>query len=248
MSAVRFQSYDENSAPNAPRSSAAEGIKPKPPKAMSSGQFHPRYIADKHKTEGRPALRLKEPARTEPARTEPLETLAAPSNAYPGLDNFSGQGVQNLPATHMEDLQDVFAYLDLQGDKSLPVSSLGLGLRAAGIKIRNAEVQRLQQHLQQQGKKAVTFQEFASIWTSYADGMSGQAADEHNEAIFNVFDPMGSGYFNADMFVHAMSTLGEKMDPDEIREVLQDADMLGDGMVDLKRFASVLNMHSGPLM
>jgi calmodulin len=173
-------------------------------------------------------------------------------NAVPGEISASSSGIRLAqtvaPSTNMEDLQDVFAYLDLQGDKTIPVSSMGLALRAGGIKIRNSEVERLQRHLQHQGKKVVDFQEYASIWNSYADDVSGQAADDHNEKVFRIFDPMDSGYFDADMFVHAMSTLGEKMDPDEVREVLADADMLGDGMIELKRFASVLNMHSGPLM
>ena len=131
---------------------------------------------------------------------------------------------------------------------ALPLGQLGL--RAAGVKITNAEVGRLQQHLKSQGKPSVTFDEFVSIWDRFApDDESSHLADQRMADVFSVFDPLGTGAFDADMFVHAMSTLGEKMDPEEVREILDDAEMgLGSGAVDIQRLASVLNFHSGPLV
>ena len=70
----------------------------------------------------------------------------------------------------------------------LPISSLGLGLRAAGVKIRNAEVSRLQRHLKSQGKPSVTFHEFVSIWDRYApDDESTNLADQRTADVFSVF-------------------------------------------------------------
>jgi Ca2+-binding EF-hand superfamily protein len=51
-----------------------------------------------------------------------------------------------------------------------------------------------------------------------------------------VFDRLGEGTINADMFKHVMLTLGEPLTEEDVDEIINDADTLRDGNIDMENF------------
>lgn len=49
---------------------------------------------------------------------------------------------------------------------------------------------------------------------------------------FRVFDKDNNGYISADELRYVMTNLGEKLTDQEVAEMIREADMNGDGMVD----------------
>ena len=55
-----------------------------------------------------------------------------------------------------------------------------------------------------------------------------------------MFDRDGDGMISSSELRHAMTSLGEKLSPDEVDEMLREADGDGDGLVNYVEFVSIL--------
>lgn len=62
-----------------------------------------------------------------------------------------------------------------------------------------------------------------------------------SSAAFRVFDKDGNGYISSEELRHVMTNLGEKLTDQEVAEMIREADINGDGMVDYngKLFVSI---------
>ena len=140
-----------------------------------------------------------------------------------------------MPQHKRDDLQDVFSFLDVHGEGTMLIEQLGLGLRASGIRISEAEVAALQRRI---GSDKIDFKEFVAIRQRYED--EDPRLDELEEN-FAVFDRLGEGTINADMFRHVMLTLGEPLTEADVDEIINDADTLGDGAIDMENFVRLMS-------
>merc|ERR1711988_1095884 len=64
---------------------------------------------------------------------------------------------------------------------------------------------------------------------------AGDGEDEVKEA-FRVFDKEGNGFISSAEVKHIMANLGEKMDADEVEELIQKGDFDCDGQIDYEEF------------
>ena len=53
------------------------------------------------------------------------------------------------------------------------------------------------------------------------------------ETAFRTFDRDGSGFITADELRHVMTNLGEKLTDEEVNEMIREADLNGDGHIDI---------------
>jgi len=74
----------------------------------------------------------------------------------------------------------------------------------------------------------VDFPEFLTMMSKQLS--SRDTADEIREA-FRVFDKDGNGFISVAELRHIMGNLGEKMPEEEVEEMIQEADIDGDGQV-----------------
>ncbi len=56
-------------------------------------------------------------------------------------------------------------------------------------------------------------------------------SEEELREAFRVFDKDGNGYISAAELRHVMTNLGEKLSDEEVDEMIKEADLDGDGMV-----------------
>lgn len=78
------------------------------------------------------------------------------------------------------------------------------------------------------GNGTVDFREFLTMMSKKLS--SRDTADEIREA-FRVFDKDGNGFISVAELRHIMGNLGEKMPEEEVEEMIQEADIDGDGQV-----------------
>lgn len=78
------------------------------------------------------------------------------------------------------------------------------------------------------GNGTVDFPEFLTMMSKQLS--SRDTADEIREA-FRVFDKDGNGFISVAELRHIMGNLGEKMPEEEVEEMIQEADIDGDGQV-----------------
>ena len=62
---------------------------------------------------------------------------------------------------------------------------------------------------------------------------------------FKVFDKNGDGYISASELRQVMMTLGEKLTDDEVEEMIREADIDGDGLVNYEGTMSATHLSPG---
>jgi Ca2+-binding protein (EF-Hand superfamily) len=63
---------------------------------------------------------------------------------------------------------------------------------------------------------------------------------EEIKQAFQVFDKHKQGYICADELRHVMTTLGERLSEDEVNEMIQEADINGDGRINYEDFVTLM--------
>ena len=57
---------------------------------------------------------------------------------------------------------------------------------------------------------------------------------------FQAFDKDGNGTISAAELRHVMTNLGEKLTDEEVDEMIREADVNGDGIIDYKEFTKII--------
>ena len=57
---------------------------------------------------------------------------------------------------------------------------------------------------------------------------------------FRVFDKDGNGFISASELRHVMTNLGEKLTDEEVDEMIKEADIDGDGLVNYEEFVTMM--------
>lgn len=93
------------------------------------------------------------------------------------------------------------------------------------------------------GNGTIDFEEFLQMMARKMKDTDSE--DELREA-FRVFDKDGNGFISAAELRHVMTNLGEKLTDEEVDEMIKEADLDGDGMVNYegKRCLSMLQHFS----
>ena len=83
-------------------------------------------------------------------------------------------------------------------------------------------------HVLSAGNGTIDFEEFLQMMAKKMRDTDSE--DELREA-FRVFDKDGNGFISAAELRHVMTNLGERLTDEEVDEMIKEADLDGDGMV-----------------
>lgn len=83
-------------------------------------------------------------------------------------------------------------------------------------------------HLISSGNGTIDFEEFLLMM---ARKMKDTDSEEELREAFRVFDKDGNGFISAAELRHVMTNLGEKLTDEEVDEMIKEADLDGDGLV-----------------
>ncbi|KAI5397774.1 Calmodulin-3, variant 2 [Lathyrus oleraceus] len=87
------------------------------------------------------------------------------------------------------------------------------------------------------GNGTIEFDEFLNLM---ARKMKDTDAEEELREAFKVFDKDQNGYISASELRHVMMNLGEKLSDEEVKQMIKEADMDGDGQVDYDEFVKMM--------
>jgi calmodulin len=155
---------------------------------------------------------------------------------------------QQFDQEQLSDLKEAFTTADSNNDGFLTVDELGQALRIMG---QNPNAQDLSAmtgipvstNPNDPPQGAIPFDRFLQF-----AAMNSKPAESEEDVIraFRVFDKDGSGYIMNSDFRRAMTAYGEKMDDDEIDELLREADNEGNGYIQYVPFVkSVFKSFKG---
>ncbi|KRZ50574.1 Myosin, essential light chain, partial [Trichinella nativa] len=148
-----------------------------------------------------------------------------------------------VPESKLADCKEMFSLYDEEGDNKIDATQIGCVVRALGLKPTNAMIAKAAgAEYKRKGEKRLDFEEFLPIYEQLTKEKEVGSYHDYVEG-FRVYDKEGNGKIMAAELRHSLLALGERMQSDEIDEILdgvQDAE----GMVNYEAF--IKKILAGP--
>ena len=142
----------------------------------------------------------------------------------------------------LAEFQEAFALFDKDGDGRITSQELGTVMRSLGQNPTEAELRDMIHEVDCDGNGTVDFDEFLLMLQRK---MKDSDTEEELRQAFRVFDRDGNGLISANELRHVMTNLGEKLTDAEVDEMIHEADIDGDGMVNYEgtqRLLPIINL------
>ena len=140
----------------------------------------------------------------------------------------------------MSEYRESFALFDKNGDGAIDVKELGHVMRSLGQDPTEDELKDMIHDVDSDNNGTIDFNEFLTIMSR----MKGNEETENDlvEA-FKVFDKDQDGSITQDELRSVMSNLGQKLSPQELDEMIKEADTDGDGKINYKEFVKMMGSN-----
>merc|ERR1739841_396750 len=124
------------------------------------------------------------------------------------------------------------------GDGTITAVELGTVMRSLGQNPTESELNDMINEVDKDGSGAIDFAEFLAMMCKKMHDPA-DTEDEVKEA-FRVFDRDGNGTISAAELMHVMTSMGEKLTKEEARQMINEADVNGDGEIDYNEFVTMM--------
>jgi len=148
-----------------------------------------------------------------------------------------GRMASNLSEEQIAEFKEAFSLFDKDGDGMITTRELGTVMRSLGQNPTEAELADMINEVDTDGSGTIDFPEFLNMMARKMKDSDNE--DEIREA-FKVFDKDGNGYISAAELRHVMTNLGEKLTDEEVDEMIQEADIDGDGQINYDEFVKMM--------
>uniref|UniRef100_A0A6B2E5I9 Putative calmodulin-like isoform x3 n=2 Tax=Phlebotominae TaxID=7198 RepID=A0A6B2E5I9_9DIPT len=142
-----------------------------------------------------------------------------------------------LSEEQVAEFKEAFMLFDKDEDGTITMAELGVVMRSLGQRPTETELRDMVNEVDQDGNGTIEFNEFLQMMSKKMKGADGE--DELREA-FRVFDKNNDGLISSSELRHVMTNLGEKLSQEEVDDMIKEADMDGDGMVNYNEFVMIL--------
>ncbi|GCA64273.1 hypothetical protein KIPB_013786 [Kipferlia bialata] len=146
-------------------------------------------------------------------------------------------GFQELSKEQIDEYQEAFNLFDKNGDGTITTKELGTVMRSLGQNPTEAELQDMINEVDADGNGTIEFIEFVNLMLRKSKNVDSE--EELREA-FRVFDRDGDGFISAAELRHVMTHIGERLDEDEVDEMIREADIDRDGSINYVEFVKLM--------
>ncbi|XP_065061480.1 calmodulin-beta-like isoform X2 [Rhopilema esculentum] len=140
----------------------------------------------------------------------------------------------------IKEFKDVFKLFDKDGDGNVTEKELGVVMSGLGQHMADEELHEMFVTADFNGDGLVNFNEFMEMIRKGLD-----LEEKENEVVeaFRVFDREGNGFINAAEIRRVMTNLGDKLNDEEVDEMIREADLDGDGQVNYEEYVKIMMSH-----
>ncbi|KAL9246794.1 hypothetical protein vseg_020287 [Gypsophila vaccaria] len=145
-------------------------------------------------------------------------------------------GKEYVEDQNLESMREAFALFDADGDGMIDPSDLGIVMRSLGSNPTQAQLR----HIIEEEKLSTPFDftQFLGLMTKHMKPDDPLESDLRHA--FRVLDKDSSGYVSVSDLRHILTNIGEKLEPEEFDEWIQDVDVGSDGRLEYEEFISKL--------
>lgn len=127
---------------------------------------------------------------------------------------------------------------DKNGDDLISAGELGTVMRNLGLNPTEEDVKKMISDVDKDANGFVDFNEFVSMMLKFQE-RPVDPEEQYLEA-FRVFDQDGNGFISPTELQSVMTSLGETLSEEEIKDMIHEADMDRDGQVNYTEFVKVM--------
>lgn len=149
--------------------------------------------------------------------------------------------MNSLPPEKRESYRKHFQRFDKDGNGQIDPKELLVLMQAVGQNPSKAEVEDMIHEVDTDGTGTIGFEEFLFLMEKYGKEVK---IEEQLRKAFKVFDKNGDGLISAKELKEVMMNLGEKMSEDEVIDMIAEADLDGDGVIDYEEFIVMMTQDS----
>eukprot|EP01126_Amoeba_proteus_P038938 TRINITY_DN4083_c0_g1_i2.p1 TRINITY_DN4083_c0_g1~~TRINITY_DN4083_c0_g1_i2.p1 ORF type:complete len:149 (+),score=29.48 TRINITY_DN4083_c0_g1_i2:636-1082(+) len=127
-----------------------------------------------------------------------------------------------------------FKLFDQKNQGSIPKEDLGTVMRSLGLNPTNAELSEMLKDIE---GEQIVFYEFLTMMNKQR---SNEDTKDDIKASFTIFDKNNNGVVSVQELRHVLTTVGEKLSEDEFDEIIKDAEVDKNGMINCEDFINML--------
>ena len=145
--------------------------------------------------------------------------------------------VENLSEERITEFKAAFELFDRDRDGAINNKELGTIMRNLGQNPSEEELREMIKEIDLDGNGVIDFNEFLYLMVKK---MNGNDTEEELLEAFKVFDRDGNGYVTSHELRSVMTSLCEGTTPEEVEEMIKEADIDGDGQIDYQEFVKMM--------
>ena len=162
------------------------------------------------------------------------------SSIIPNSESFSTTDPSKLSDHELDCLKEAFSLFDADHDGEITVGELGRVMRNHGLNPTEEELADMIRNVDKNSNGAIDFNEFIEMMLR-----RDSKVEEDVVHAFRVFDRDGDGLISEEELRLTMNNLGEPLTDQEVRSMIEEADLDGDGRINFQEFARLMQSHAG---
>ena len=135
------------------------------------------------------------------------------------------------------EFKGVFELFDKDRNGKITSKELGTVMRGLGQNPTEEELKQMIREVDLDGNGTIDFKEFLCLMVKK---MKDTDTEEELLEAFKVFDRDGNGFITSHELRNIMNSLGEGLSPEEIEEMIKEADLDNDGQIDYEEFVKMM--------
>lgn len=140
-----------------------------------------------------------------------------------------------------QEIKEAFELFDTDGSGTIDAKELNVAMRALGFEMTDEQIDQMIRDVDKDGSGAIDFDEFVHMMTAK---IGERDSKEELTKAFRIIDQDNKGRISAADIERIAKEVNESFTPREIREMIQDADLDGDGEVDMEEFMRMMKRTS----
>ena len=145
--------------------------------------------------------------------------------------------VEEISDLKLKEYREAFDNFDKDHNGSISLKELGSMMKSLGQAPSDQDLREIISEVDLDGNGNIDFNEFITIMQKRT-----RDSDPEEEIIsaFRVFDKDGNGTLSTKELRHVMTTIGDKLTDEEVDQMIEEADVDGDGVINYEEFVRMM--------
>jgi len=144
---------------------------------------------------------------------------------------------RELTEEQKQEIKEAFELFDTDKDNAIDYHELKVAMRALGFDVKKADVLKILRDYDRDSTGKIQFEDFKEVTT---DWMLDRDPQEEIFKAFRLFDDDNSGKISIRNLRRVARELGENMNDDELRSMIDEFDKDGDGEINENEFLAIM--------